>query len=74
MSSQGHPCSEKIRLVADYGAAVAAHYAAVGKLEQGMITGSAEIYQERRRASEDVRVICDAARKALDEHVAEHGC
>jgi hypothetical protein len=67
-------CSQKVTLVADYGTTIAAYYAAVQELEQGMITGSAEVYAKQRQATEEARTLCEAARRALDEHEAEHGC
>jgi hypothetical protein len=67
-------CEEKIQLVANYAAAVAAYYAAVGNLEAGMITGSAEVYRNLRQATEEARAICEAARKELDEHESRHRC
>ena len=63
-----------MQLVANYGAAVAQYYAAVSKLEEGMITGSNQVYDERYKAAEQVRSLCEAARKALVEHVEKHGC
>ena len=67
-------CEDQIFLVANYGAAVAAYYASVVQLEQGVISGSVKIYAERRRATEDARLICEAARRELDDHVLAHGC
>jgi hypothetical protein len=49
MPSGQRPCPQKVQLVAEYGAAVAAYYAAVDELEQGMITGSAEIFASGTR-------------------------
>ena len=63
-----------MQLVAIYGAAVAEYYAAVSKLEEGMITGSNQVYDEQYTAVERVRSHCDAARKALVEHQEKHGC
>lgn len=67
-------CLEKVNLVADYGAAVTAYYNAVSKLEEGMITGSPQMYRDRFKSTESARAMCEAARKALAEHDAEHGC
>lgn len=67
-------CEEQLRLVTDYGAAVAAYYAAITRLEQGMISGSREIYAQLRWATEEARMQCETARKALDDHGKEHGC
>jgi hypothetical protein len=67
-------CEDQIFLVANYGGAIAAYYAAVVKLEQGVISGSREIYAERRLATEEARLLCETARKELDQHIAEHGC
>src|SRR5215467_2189723 len=64
-------CSEKVTLVADYGAVMAAYYSAVRELENGMITGSAEVYGKQRKATERARELCEAARKALDDHEVE---
>ena len=65
---------EKTRLVADYGAAVAAYYAAVGEFEQGLIIGSHQVYENQYRATEAARLECEGKRKVLEEHVAGHGC
>ena len=67
-------CQEKITLVADYAAAVAAYNSAVREFEQGMITRSSGIYAKRRKATEEARALCEAVRKALNEHEAKHGC
>ena len=64
----------KIGLVANYCAAVSAYHSAIRELEQGMITGSSEIYIERRKVTEEARVLCEKARKELDDHEAKHGC
>jgi hypothetical protein len=74
MPSSTRACSEKIRLVADYGAGVAAYYSAVSELEASMITGSAYAYEKGHRASEEAHLMCENARKALNDHVADHGC
>jgi hypothetical protein len=74
-SSRGSPfCSRKVRLVADYAAAVAAYNCALGELEQAMITASKEIYLRHRRGADEARSVCEAARKILDDHVAAHDC
>ena len=70
----GVSCEDKIQLVANYGAAVAGYYSAVSELEEGMISQSKEIYAARRRSVEEARMICEAARKELDDHVSAHGC
>ena len=67
-------CATKVQLVAEYSAAVAAYYSAIGELEQGMVTGSREVYAFQRRASDEARALCEAARQQLDEHIAEHQC
>ena len=67
-------CEEKILLVANYGAAVTGYCAAVAELEKGMIRDSREVYAERRRSVEVARLICEAARKELDDHVSADGC
>jgi hypothetical protein len=67
-------CEDQLRLVADYSAAVAAYYASVSRLEQGMISGSKDIYTRLRRATEEARLVCEAARNELDEHAKTHGC
>lgn len=67
-------CPKKITLVVDYGAAVAAYHSAVQTLEAWMIKGSAEIYRRHRKDVEAARQLCEAARKALDDHEAEDEC
>lgn len=54
-------CEEQIRLVANYSAAAAVYYASVAHLEQTMIGESREIYAERRRVSEEARIMCEMA-------------
>lgn len=66
-------CEDQILLMANYSAAVAAYYSTVVQLEQ-QIRGSGEIYQQQRRLSEKARMMCEAARKELDQHVTAHGC
>jgi hypothetical protein len=67
-------CEEKITLVADYATAVAAYSVAAQALEGGMITGSAEIYAKLRKATEEARALCEAARQELDQHEGTHKC
>jgi hypothetical protein len=71
---QPRRCEEKIRLVIKYGTAVAAYYSSVAQLEQGMISGSGELYAEHRRSTEEARLTCEAARMELDDHVSADGC
>lgn len=67
-------CAKKVRLVAEYGAAVAAYYAAAGELESAMIIGSTKAFHDRYQATEEARAACDAARIVLEKHVASHKC
>jgi hypothetical protein len=67
-------CEEKILLMTNYAAAVGEYCAAVSKLEEGMIRGSREAYAELRRSVEIARIICEAALKELDDHVAADSC
>jgi hypothetical protein len=73
-ASEQRACTEKVRLVANYGATVAAYYSSVSKLEQSLITGVPQTYNDRRRDTEEARCLCDAARQALDDHVSAHEC
>ena len=67
-------CEEKIVLVANYAAAMTAYLAAVTQLEKRMIRDSKEVYAERRRLVEVARIVCEAALKELDDHVATDRC
>jgi hypothetical protein len=73
-SKLGVFCEEKILLVANYGAAATQYYNAVARLEKTMIRDSKEAYTELRRSVEVARMICEAALKELDDHVAADGC
>jgi hypothetical protein len=50
------------------------HTTPLWEFEQGMITRSSGIYAKRRKATEEARALCEAVRKALNEHEAKHGC
>jgi len=67
-------CEEKIRLVAEYSAAVSAYFSSVSELEHEMISRSREIYSERYLRSETMRHLVDTTRRELEDHVSEHGC
>jgi hypothetical protein len=67
-------CEQQIELLANYSAAATAYCASVARLEQALIGRSAEIYAERRRASEEARIACDAARQELEHHETAHQC
>ena len=66
-------CEEKLQLVVDYCAAVAAYQRAVSELERQMI-GPSDRYFDNRRCSEEARTVCEGAREELDRHVDGHGC
>jgi len=74
MPFRGGFCEEKIRLVADYCAAVSAYSLSIAELEQGLITRSRETYAERYKRSETARHLAETARKELEDHVSDHGC
>jgi translation elongation factor EF-Ts len=67
-------CEDKIRFVATYSAAVEAYYFSVADLELQMICNSKEIYDEKRRATEKARMMCEIARQKLEHHLSMHGC
>jgi len=63
-----------IELMANYSTAAAAYCFSVAELEEGMITGSRQVFAARRRSAEEARAICEAALKELDDHVSERHC
>ena len=72
--AKDNSCQEKTELVRAYSFAVADYSRAIGVLESNIgILRKAE-YIEVRSAAEQYRQQAEAARRALDDHVAEHGC
>jgi hypothetical protein len=67
-------CEEKVRLVAEYAAAVTALLTAVSELERSMIAKSAKVYQDRYDETESARHLVETARKELKDHVSGHNC
>jgi hypothetical protein len=61
-------------LMASYGAAAMVYCAAVARFERTMIRDSKQVYTERRQSVEMARINCEAALKALDDHVAADDC
>jgi len=71
---QAEACSEKERLVDDYGAAVNEYGRTVNMLKHRMGVLLKDEYGEIRNFVEVSRTRCEAAHQALEEHVREHGC
>jgi len=67
-------CSEKERLVDDYGAAVSEYGRTVNMLKYKMGVLLKDQYGEIRNFIEVARIRCEAAHQALEQHVREHGC
>jgi len=67
-------CEKKIQLMIEYSAAMTTYYHAVIEMEQGMISGSKELFTERRRSAEKARLECEAVRQELAAHIAADGC
>jgi hypothetical protein len=66
-------CEEKERLVDEYGAAVNEYSRTVRALRSNLVLPKAE-YDQIQAFSEETRVRCEAARAALEQHIAAHGC
>ena len=71
---QAEACSEKERLVDDYGAAVNEYGRTVNMLKHKMGVLLKDEYGEIRNFVEVARIRCEAAHQALEQHVREHGC
>ena len=74
MPSGSQFCKKKVRLVAEYGAAVAALFSAVSELERSMIAQSGKLYKDRYIETEAARHLVETARKELEDHVSAHQC
>jgi len=68
------PCEKKVQFVASYSAIVEAYYSSVAELERRMICQSKKLFAMQLKSTERVRVMCEDARKRLDDHVSIHGC
>jgi hypothetical protein len=67
-------CEEKIGFVASYGSFVSAYYTSVAELERLTICKSKENFAMQLRSTEKTRIMCEKARKRLEDHVSAHGC
>jgi hypothetical protein len=67
-------CEEKNRLLREYEAATVAFSAEVKVLRRRMGTSPKEEYKRIAQISNDARVKSEAARLALEQHIAAHGC
>ena len=67
-------CEEKIRLTTEYSGSTLAFSRAVAELYQKVSTHTKEDFTRLQRVSNDLRVKCEMARLALEQHTATHGC
>jgi hypothetical protein len=67
-------CEEKNRLLKEYEAATVAFSAAVIELRRRMGISPKEEYKRLAQVSNEARVKSEAARLALEQHIAAHGC
>ena len=67
-------CEEKTRLLAEYQGAARAYSATVKDLVQQRGILQKNDYEELMACSETARLNCEAARIALEEHIATHRC
>jgi hypothetical protein len=67
-------CEEKIRLTTAYSSHTLAFSRAVTELYQKVRTHTKEEFTHSQRTADDLRVKCELARLALEQHTAAHGC
>ncbi len=68
-------CEEKARLLRENEQAIDQYYqAALRELERHRATSTTPDYQQLAKAVYDARVFAERARRALQRHIAEHGC
>jgi len=67
-------CEEKIRLTTEYSSNTLAFSRAVAELYQKVSSHTKEDFTRLQRVSNDLRVKCEMARLALEQHTATHGC
>ena len=67
-------CEEKIRLTTEYSRRTLAFSNAVAELHQSVGTHTKEEFARLQRVTDEMRVKCDQARLALEQHTAAHSC
>jgi hypothetical protein len=68
------PCSEKVKLTAQYRIATEAYSFAVFELERSVQTSNKAGFDDLIRLTLDAREVSNNARKDLQKHIAEHRC
>ena len=68
-------CEEKARLLRENDQAINRyHQTALRELERQRATSSTPDYEQLAKALYDARVFAERARRALQRHIADHGC
>jgi hypothetical protein len=67
-------CEEKIRLMKEYSSHALAFSHAVTELHRKVDAHAKEEFTHQQRVADGLRVKCEQARLALEQHTAEHGC
>jgi hypothetical protein len=67
-------CEGKIRLTTAYSSQALAFAEAVSDLHQKVNTQTKEEFAHLQRVADGLRVKCEQARLALEQHTASHGC
>jgi hypothetical protein len=67
-------CDEKVSLMKTYESATARFSEAVTELHRKMGTVSKSEYERLSQAADEARLKSEAARLAVERHVAEHRC
>jgi hypothetical protein len=71
---EGMTCEGKIRLTTAYSSHTLAFAHAVTELHQKVSTHTKEEFTHLQRVADELRVKCEQARLALEQHTAAHGC